>query len=228
MNITANGVDLYYEKNGTGPAMILLHGNGEDGRIFDKLVPELQKDFTVFNVDGRCQGRSENVPQISYALMAEDMASFIKTLRIEKPIFYGFSDGGIVGLMLASRYPGLLSKLIVSGANITAAGVKPGITRFFRFLNFFLRSKVTEIMFHDPEIRPQDLKKIDCPTLVLAGSKDLIKEDHTRMIAALIPGSTLKILPGENHLSYVVHSPKLYGIISPFLLSDDYQKKVAG
>lgn len=217
MNITVNGVDLYYEKSGSGPAIILLHGNGESGKVFDKLVPQLETDFTVYNVDSRCQGRSGEASEISYELMAEDMAAFITALNIEKPIFYGFSDGGNVGLILAARHPGMLSKLIVSGANVLEIGVKRGIQGFFRLINRFKHDKVMEIMFHDPEISLQDLEKIDCPTLVLAGSKDMIEEWHTRDIAEHIPGSTLNIIPGEGHMSYIVHSPKLYGLIKDFI-----------
>jgi pimeloyl-ACP methyl ester carboxylesterase len=53
--------------------------------------------------------------------------------------------------------------------------------------------------------------------LVLAGSKDVIRIDHTEAIAAAISNSTLKIIEGENHGSYIVHSEKLYPIIKPFI-----------
>ena len=61
--------------------------------------------------------------EISYNLMTEDMIEFIRNLKINKPIFYGFSDGGIVGLLIAIKEPKLLSKLIVSGANLNPNGM---------------------------------------------------------------------------------------------------------
>jgi hypothetical protein len=46
---------------------------------------------------------------------------------------------------------------------------------------------------------------------VSAGSNDVVKDKHTRLIAAGIRGSVLKILEGEGHAGYVIHSDKLYG-----------------
>ena len=54
--------------------------------------------------------------EFHYSDMAEDVKCFIEALKLEKPVLYGFSDGGIVGLLVVSTYPGLLSRLIVSGA----------------------------------------------------------------------------------------------------------------
>ena len=116
MKIRVNGAELYYEVWGQGPAIILVHGNSETHEIFDVLIPSLAKDHTVYAVDSRCHGQSENTERISYELMCDDMIQFIKKLDIRKPIFYGFSDGGVIGLMIAMKEPDLLSKLISSGA----------------------------------------------------------------------------------------------------------------
>jgi pimeloyl-ACP methyl ester carboxylesterase len=212
-----NGITLYYEKSGQGRPIILLHGNGENHKIFDVLIPELSKNHTVYAIDSRGHGKSTKVKTLDYYSMAEDIAGFIKTLSIEKPILYGFSDGGILGLIIAFRYPQLLSKLIVSGANIRPEGVKLKYIKSFRLIYFITRSSKYRLMLTQPDIKDEDLKKITVVTYVLAGSDDMIEEIHTRHIAECIPKSTLKILDGEDHMSYVTHSPKLYGIIKPFL-----------
>lgn len=210
-------VTLYYEKTGQGRPVILLHGNGETHEIFDKLVPELSKAYTVYAIDSRGHGKSTRVKTLDYNIMAEDIAEFIRILNIEKPILYGFSDGGILGLLLASRYPDLLSKLIISGANLHPNGLKMKYFKLFRFIYFITRSSKYKLMLTQPNISDEDLSKIRTETYVLAGSDDMIEEEHTRHIAECIPKSTLRIIPGENHMSYVTHSPKLYGIIKPFL-----------
>ena len=51
------------------------------------------------------------------------------------------------------------------------------------------------------------------PTLVTAGSKDLIREDETRLIAKSIPGAKLMILEGEGHGTYIVHKTKIAEIL---------------
>ena len=58
MNVQVNGVILYYEKQGSGPPLVLLHGNGEDGRIFDRTAEVLAPHYTVYTIDSRCHGKS--------------------------------------------------------------------------------------------------------------------------------------------------------------------------
>jgi pimeloyl-ACP methyl ester carboxylesterase len=210
-------VTLYYEKTGKGRPIILLHGNGESHKIFDKLIPQLSESHTVYAIDSRGHGKSTRVKTLDYNIMAEDTVEFIRMLNIEKPVLYGFSDGGILGLIIAYKYPELLSKLIISGANIHPDGLKITYVKLFRLIYLITRSSKYLLMLTQPNISDEDLSRIRTQTYVLAGSNDMIEEEHTRHISECIPKSTVKILEGENHMSYVIHSPKLYGIIKPFL-----------
>ena len=119
MYIQLNGQILYYEKYGEGQPFLLVHGNGETHEIFDVLIPELAEHYTVYAIDSRGHGLSASPKELHYMDMADDMAAFIDALELKAPLFYGFSDGGIVGLLLASKYPDKLSKLMISGANLT-------------------------------------------------------------------------------------------------------------
>lgn len=217
MRLRIQDMELWYEVQGNGPPIVLLHGNGEDHRIFDVLTGPLSATHTVYALDSRCHGQSGASDHINYDLMAQDVHRFIQALHLEKPVLYGFSDGGIIGLLLASRYPDLLSGLIISGANSNPAGLKTGWRLLFTVMHFFKPSNLMKMMLKEPDISPDDLAKITIPTLVLAGEKDMIKESDTRFIARHISRSTLKILTGENHQSYVVHSPKLYDVMKGFL-----------
>ncbi len=212
-----NHIDLYYECIGQGKPVILLHGNGESHKIFERLSKHLSRQFTVYAIDSRGHGESTKVKRLDYREMAEDIAQFIKTKEISKPILYGFSDGGILGLILAATYPELLSKLIISGANTVPEGIKTSYLLFFRIVYFFTRDMRYQLMLTQPHICDAELEKITVPTLVLAGSNDLVKENHTKYIAENIAGSILKIADGENHMSYVLNNKKLYNIIKPFL-----------
>lgn len=217
MYIEVNQIGLFYEKAGTGPPIILLHGNGEDHRIFDVLMEQLSADYTVYAIDSRDHGKSDSVSELNYIDMMQDILLFIEAMKLSKPALYGFSDGGIVGILLAAHHPLILSKLIISGANLRPEGMKSFFMFPMRIAHFFSRNQKLNMMLTQPNINTALLSKITIPTLVLAGEKDLVKESHTKTISGCIAQSRLKILKDETHGSYVVHSKKLYPIIKPFL-----------
>lgn len=216
MFIKANGKKLHYEVTGKGEPLILLHGNGENLHIFEEATAILKDFFTVYALDFAGHGESEAVKELHYAEHAADVYAFIRALSLEKPMLYGFSDGGIVGLMLAYQHPEVLGRLAVSGANLEPKGLKrmPRLGMQLRYA--FLHDARTKMMLQEPSIQAADLEAITVPTLVLAGEFDLIKDDHTRFIASHIPDSTLQILKGETHGSYVVHSEKIARLLLNF------------
>jgi pimeloyl-ACP methyl ester carboxylesterase len=215
-----NGIDLWYEKTGGGPPILLLHGNGESHSIFSVLTDQLKDRYTVYALDSRGHGQSSSSEELHYGVMAEDTAQFILSLRLEKPLLYGFSDGGIIGLLLASKYPELLSGMVISGANTNPRAIRKKWDMLFKTMYFFSRNKKIRMMLTEPHITAQELRRIGIPVLVLAGEKDIIKEEDTRFITANIPKATLKILKGENHMSYVINSSKLYTFMEGFLCED--------
>ena len=111
MLINVNNININYETYGHGNPIILLHGNPiillhgnqESHEIFDKLIDKLKEDYKVYAIDSRCHGKSEDTKEISYNLMCNDVIQIIKKLNIVKPILYGFSDGGIIGILVAIK-----------------------------------------------------------------------------------------------------------------------------
>ena len=218
MNITVNNVNLYYEVAGSGAPLVMVHGNGETHAIFDKALPLLAEHFTCYLLDSRGHGQSQPVTEYHYADMAEDVCQFIQALGLENVTYYGFSDGGIIGLLLASKYPKLLDRMIISGANTRPDAVSKRIVRLFKVINFLHKNPLFELMLTEPHITKEQLQAIETPTLVLAGSKDLVLEEDTRFIAESIPHATLRILPGESHTSYIVHKEKIAELILDYCL----------
>lgn len=204
---------IYYEKIGTGKPLILLHGNKEDHTIFNKLISALKNTFTIYALDSRGHGKSDSVDTFHYSDMADDVFRLIDELKLDKPCFYGFSDGGIVGLLCCIKRPDAFEKMIISGANITTKGLKPLIRFGSGISYFFSRDKRTKMMLTEPNITTAELKKIKCPVLVLAGEFDMIAEKETRLIADSIPNATLKIIKGKGHGDYVVNSDYLKDIM---------------
>jgi len=211
MFITVNGIRLYYEKHGEGRPLVMLHGNGEDSTIFDRAWPILEKGFCCYLVDSRSHGQSEE-GELHYETMARDMFCFLEMLDLRDVIFYGFSDGGIVGLLTAAQTD-RISTLIVSGANLSPMGVSFW-TRTKTWFSW-LRSgdEKLRLMMDEPHITDDILAGIRANTLVLAGSSDLVDEKETRHIAEMIQGAELQILEGEDHGSYIVHCDKIANLI---------------
>lgn len=215
--INVNGVRLAYIEEGKGRPLLLLHGGGGDHHEFNSMVKKLSKTYRVFAIDSRGHGNSSAVKEYNYQDMADDINAFIKEKGLKKPALYGFSDGGITGLLLASQHPKLLSAMIISGANTNPQGLRPEGRKameeeYKAFGDALLRMELTQ-----PHITEAELKKIKIPVLVLAGSSDLVKESHTRLLAAAIPGSELNILEGEDHSSYVLEKEKAAELIEGFL-----------
>lgn len=207
-----NNVSIYYEKSGSGRPLLMVHGNGEDHFIFREAVEILKEHFSVYIIDSRDHGRSTRVEELHYNDMAEDVVQFLDTLDLRDVVFYGFSDGGIVGLLAAQRTD-RISRLIVSGANMTPNGVVWYLKLLIRGLYAVKKDQKLRLMLTEPDITPEELKQITIPTTVIAGEKDLIQEKETRKIADSIPDSRLMILPGEGHGSYIIHQTKIADII---------------
>ncbi|WP_349948083.1 alpha/beta hydrolase [Lacrimispora sp. BS-2] len=217
MYIEVNGITLYYEVSGSGPAILLLHGNGEDHSIFNETAELLRKDYTVYALDSRDHGKSSRVQTLSYDEMAEDVAEFVGMLKLEKPCCCGFSDGGIIGILASVRHPELFSKLVLCGANAYPQGLKWYWLKFFTMIEALSHDPKLLMMLREPQITAKELESISVPVLLLAGERDMIRESHTRYLASKIKGSRVRILPGEGHGSYIIHSRKLYYSMKKFL-----------
>jgi len=210
--VAANGINIYYEEYGQGDTLLLLHGNSESIRSFSRQIPELSKYFHVIAMDSRGQGNtSRDDKKITYELMAQDVNAFLDALHIRQVKLLGWSDGGIIGLILAMEHPDKVKRLATMGANLfnNETSVDPKINKILRTERARLvkedsekhkfRLEMIDLLLNEPQINPESLKKVACPTLVMAGSKDVIKEEHTRLIAGKIPTSELLIFDKGTH-----------------------------
>ena len=212
MWINVNGIKMYYEVHGSGRPLIMLHGNNEDHTIFYDLRVLLSKHFTVYTMDSRGHGYSTRVDELHYSDMADDMIAFMDQLNLRDVIFYGFSDGGIIGLLAAMKSD-RIGMLITSGANMTPEGVKAPLRLFVKAAHAITKDPKMKLMMNEPNITSEELAQIKVPTVVMAGEKDLIPGKETAKIAMSIPGAKMRIIPGEGHGSYIVHKSRIADII---------------
>lgn len=211
--VEINGIKMYYEFHGHGKdTIMLLHGNGQHIKAFNKQIPEFTKKFTVLALDSRAQGySSDDGKRITYDVMAEDVNSLLDSLKIKKINILGWSDGGNTGLILAMKHPDKVKKLATMGANLfcDSTSVDEKDTEQLKVqlkklvdantpdTDYQLR--MLHLLLEEPNINPKDLKNISCQVLIMAGSKDIIKERHTKLIAKNIDKSKLVIFKDGTH-----------------------------
>ena len=203
-SVFVNGVRLHYAVAGEGRPVLLCHGNGEDHHLFDPFSARLTAaGFRVYAPDSRGHGANEPLAEYHYADMAEDMYGFIRALGLHQPVFYGHSDGGIVGLLLETAHPGTLSLLAASGVNLSPEGLDPAFLAECEEMNRRKPDPLITLMLTEPHISPESLRQIACPVLITAGEKDLVLPGETRRIASALPRCRLVIVEGADHGSYI-------------------------
>ncbi len=202
-----NGVKLYYEVYGTGAPLLLLHGNGQSISAFEKQISFFKTKYKVIIPDCRGRGKStDNDTELTYDIQALDMSNFLDYLKIDSANIIGWSDGGIIGLLMAKDYPQKVKNLIASGANIqqdTFAYFPKDYEDFKTKLadTAFkgIGRKLINLMYKYPSVPFKDLSKIKCPTLIVAGDNDEIRVGHTVKIFESIKNAQLFIVPKTSH-----------------------------
>ena len=222
------GFKMYAEVYGQGQPLLFIHGNGGSGSNFFKQVPVFLKKYKVIIADSRAQGKSADpADSLSYEMMADDYAALLDAMKIDSAYVVGWSDGGINGLLMAIRHPEKVKKLAITGANL-----RPDNTAIPQELLDMLMPpynelkkkadknemekagyKLVKLLIEQPHIPLTDLQKISCPTLVIGGDHDVIKEEHTLEIYQNIPKAYLWILPNSGHST-------------PIKYADEFNKKI--
>lgn len=210
MFIKINDISLFYEKSGTGSPIILLHGNGEDSHIFDKLTAKLQNDFTIYAIDSRNHGKSEQTDDYSYETMAEDVYSFIEALRLGPVDLIGFSDGAIISLILTMTHHSAVRKMALLGVNLSPDDFTEESLQYLNETYAETKDPLFKLMLEQPHIELDTLKDIETPTLLICGEHDIYKPETFTNIADALPHAILKIMEGHEHDSYIVDQDMLY------------------
>ncbi len=204
----------FYIEKGQGEPLVLLHGNGGDCGYFKHQIEPFSKFYHVYALDTRGHGRTPRGGQpFTIRQFAEDLRGFLDERGIDRAHLLGFSDGGNIAMVFALRYPERVGKLILNGANLNAGGVRRSvqipIEIGYRIVRRFAaksdgaraNAELLGLMVHEPNVPAESLSGIKAKTLVLAGTRDMIKEEHIRLIAEHIAGSELALLAGDHFIA---------------------------
>lgn len=210
MIIDLNDINMFYEKKGAGPPLILLHGNGEDHHIFDKITARLSSDFTVYALDSRNHGQSQKTGDYCYQTMSEDVFAFIQKLNLGNVNLVGFSDGAIISLMLAMKYETVIRKMALLGINLKPGDLTEESFQFIKNHYEMTGDPLFKMMLEQPDIEIDTIRHIMIPTLVVAAENDVCRPEMYRKLTQSLPNAKLKVVPGHSHDSYVVDQDILY------------------
>lgn len=224
-------IELSYIEKGKGMPLILLHGNGESNEYFVNQIDYFSDSFRVIAVDTRGHGKSPRGEKpFTISQFADDLKDFLDSLGIEKAVILGFSDGANIAVAFALKYQNYVEKLILNGGNLNPGGVKgiyqiPICISYYivSFISLFDKKAVRKkemlgLMVNQPDFKENELSEIHVPTLVIAGTNDMIKEEHTISIHKAIKNSRLCLLEGD-HFIALKNSLEFNEKVKAFLLN---------
>ena len=241
--VSVRGLNIYYEASGdpSSAPLVLVHGGSLSSKMWAAQVPLLAPHFRVITPDNRGHGRTNNPSgELSYRLMADDLAGFIAALGLDRPLVFGYSDGGQIALELAVRHPGVSRGLIVAAAAfrltesirkgveaMRATLTRPEVLAFLKSLHTWnpdpqyvphLIDQVLGMAYTNLNYEPGDFNRISDPTLIMLGDRDGIMELAQAVdLPPLIPGAELAIVPNTTHMS-ALENPVFMATAIEFLM----------
>jgi pimeloyl-ACP methyl ester carboxylesterase len=208
---TVNGHPLYYEIHGSGPPVLLLHGGGGSIKsAWTRQIVDFSPTHEVIAPEQVGNGHTPDVPgPATYGAMTEDTAALLEQLHLKHVDVVGWSDGGIIALMLAVRHPDLVHRVVATGANVDPTGLRPKNLADMRASKPDANptaEKLRQLWMNHPdpdELSFDQLKKIHAKVLVMAGDHDEITLEHTLKIYQALPDAQLFIVPNTGHHTFV-------------------------
>jgi len=234
-----DGARIYYSTYGAGAPVILLHGGLANQRYWGDQVPALTgAGYRVILIDSRGHGRSSrDARPYTYELMAADVVAVMDRLHLRKAAVVGWSDGAIIGLVMALKDPERLTRVFAFAANMDPSGVKddtetnPTFARFEReaaaayatlsptptdFPAF--HAAISKMWDTEPNYTAADLAKITIPVTIADGDHDeAIKREHTEYLARSIPGAKLVIFKDASHFTFLQRPDAFNAAVLAFL-----------
>lgn len=212
-----NGIKMYYETYGEGSPLLLIHGNGGSVSSGSEQISFFSKHYKVIAVESRGQGKTnDNSDSLTYDLMAEDINAFLEYLKIDSAYILGQSDGAILGLILAIRFPKKVKMLAAMAPNTRpdSGALYPEIiermSKDFARLSDSVskgykekipRLKLVQLMLHHPHISTEALGSITAPVLLMSGDRDMITLSHISEMFKAMPKAQLCVFPGSTHFA---------------------------
>lgn len=231
--IDIDGLAVFCETEGDGEPIVLLHGGLADNSTWAAQFAGLSPSRRVVAPERQAQGHTPDRPgPLTYQAMTDQTVAFLVALGLGPVDLLGWSDGGMVGTLIAAAHPELVRTLTVTGSGFSSAGYVPGAMEALVALS---PDDDEMLMFtamyaqaspdgpdHFPEVwekmrtmwaEPFDwtaaVQRIAAPTLVIVGDDDYVSVEHTQEFSRLVGNGQLAVVPGASH-SVPMERPDLF------------------
>jgi pimeloyl-ACP methyl ester carboxylesterase len=245
--LSRNGVSLYYEDHGRGPAILLSHGYSATCRMWDGQIAAFAPRYRIIVWDMRGHGETdspEDPAVYSEALTVEDMAALLGHCGIERAIIGGLSLGGYMSLAFYLTHPEMVAALMLfdTGPGFRNAKARQGWNEWAQQRASELEVRGFAALGQSDEVRASrhrsarglagaargmlaqaddriiaGLDKIAAPSLVLVGADDTHFLAAADYMARQIPGATQVTIPDAGHASNLHQPAALNRAVQDFL-----------
>jgi pimeloyl-ACP methyl ester carboxylesterase len=222
--VAHDGARIWFAAIGAGPPVILLHGGDASSDYWGDQVPALlAAGRRVILIDSRGHGRStRDARPLGYELMESDVIAVMDQLGVARTDVVGWSDGAIIGMVMAMKHPGRVGRVFAFGANMDLHGfnptgaiapilaeVGPALAANYARLSETpgdyakLSADVLAMQLREPNYTPAQLAAIRGPAVAIVDGahEEFILRQHTEYLARTIPGAKLIILPDASHFA---------------------------
>jgi pimeloyl-ACP methyl ester carboxylesterase len=230
--VSRDGASIWFATFGSGPPVILLHGGDASSDIWGDQVPALLADGRrVIVIDSRGHGRSTlGAGRLGYERMESDVIAVMDALDLDHADVVGWSDGAIIGLIMAMKHPQRVRHVFAFGANMDLHGFNPlgalapilpkvqaALSADYAKISptpggyAALSREVLAMQMREPNYAPRDLAAIDGPAIAIVDGahEEFILRQHTEYLARTIPGAKLIILSDVSHFA-PVQAPDIF------------------
>jgi pimeloyl-ACP methyl ester carboxylesterase len=244
--VNAGGVRTYFEVYGEGEPVVMLHGGLGTVESWAMQTPALAEVYRVYVPERRGHGRTPDVDgPITYETMAADTAAFLDAAGTGSAHLVGWSDGAVVGMLVALLRPELVRKLVVIGQYFNAEGEVPEFRVMIDYWGSDLPEalhevydrvspdgpehfpvvleKVMRMWREEPDIALPELAEVCAPVLVMQGDDDIVEVEHSAAVAATLPDAQLAVIPGTSHMAPLEKPDLVNRLILDFL--DEQQRR---
>jgi pimeloyl-ACP methyl ester carboxylesterase len=229
------------DRGGPGEALLLLHGGlSNSDHLLDSIGPGLMGRYRVVAFDRRGHGyTSDTDADFHYSDMAAETIGVLEQVVGGPAHLVGWSDGGIVALLVALERPDLVGKIVVIGTNYHRDGILPIEEDAQSSVGQILAAAYSErspdgpehfeivlgkgvaLFQAEPTLTTDDIAGITQPTLVMVGDDDMIPLSHTCSLYEALPLGQLAVVPRASHALPLEHPSLVAQLITDFLAATD-------